>query len=327
MSASTITDKSIDMQKKDFIICAPLELVFLSHGAMTLVQLARAIERSGRSAFVCTYQFVNGREAILDIDFDSYQPANAAEKVFVDKVNRVRSEFGIRMLRNFTPERIDGCYVVYPEVMRFNALNAKRVVRYFLNKDTHVPNTRVEVGPDDFVLSFSDAMHPDPHHVSLYVGDDSALFNNEGTYPATERKMDITYIGKGDQYGLSGVIPGTIEITRTWPTTKEQLAILLRNCRFFYTGDACTKLNLEALSCGAIPAFIHNGPWTDAEIDGGEFGVFPRLHAGTKERDTFLETFEVQRTEYLGRLRSYIDGWDANIARFIEKVDAHFDAR
>lgn len=315
------------MQKRDFIICAPLEMVFRSHGVMTLVQLARAIERTGRSALVCTYRFINGREAILNIDFDTYQPMNDIEKNFIEAINRARKELGIQMLRDFSPERIDECYVVYPEAMRYNALNAKRVVRYFLNKDSHVPNARVNVGPDDFILSFTSAMHPNPHHISLYVGDDSSLFNSEGTYPATERKMDITYIGKGIEYGLSGVIPGTIEITRTWPTTKEQLAILLRNCRFFYTGDACSKLNVEALSCGAIPAFIHNGPWTDEEIDGGEFGLFPRLHAGIKDRDTFLKTFDVQRAEFLGRLRSYIDGWDDNISQLIEKVDAHFDAR
>jgi hypothetical protein len=311
------------MTKPDFIICAPLHFVFASNGVLALVKLARAIEKTGRSAYVCTYVHGNGQDTILAVDFDTYVCQNEQETQLVGTVRRATKEFGIQMLKDFSPQRIGECYVVYPEAIRYNPLNAKRVIRYFLNKDTFFPAAKVQVGPDDFILAHSRVMHPDPHHV-CYFAELNPLFNSEGSHPAQYRQMDLCYLGKGPTYGYTHIVPETVVITRTWPTTKEQLAILLRNCRFFYTADACSNLNVEALACGAIPAFLDYGPWKPEEIDSAEPGVFPRLYDGIAAGDNFYEEFEVARAGYLGRLGSYIDGWETSVAQMIEKVDAHF---
>ncbi|MBR8229843.1 hypothetical protein KDX05_16140 [Burkholderia vietnamiensis] len=313
----------ISMGNADFIICAPLYLTFKSNGVLALARLAQAIEKAGRSAYVCTYQFVDGRESILGIDYDTYEPKNDAERQIVDEVLRAVRTFDLKMLKDFSQRRIDECYVVYPEVMVNNALNARNVIRYFLNKDN--PARPVNVGERDFILTHSKVMHPNPHHVS-YFGDVNPLFHSNGTYPAEHRQMDITYIGKGALYGAPEVVPGTVLITREWPASKEQLAIMLRNCRFFYTADACSNLNVEALACGAIPAFMDNGPWRDEEIDGAEPGKFPRLYAGIEAGEDFYARFEEARAQYFENLRGYIDGWDAGAAEMIEKVDRHFAA-
>ncbi|PLZ01908.1 hypothetical protein CY652_12785 [Burkholderia sp. WAC0059] len=313
------------MKDPDFIICAPLHMVFMSNGVLALTQLARAIEKAGRSAFMCAYNYVNGRELIFGIDFDTYVPKNDGEKNFVGVIKRAERELGIRMLKDFSPQHINECYVVYPEAMRNNALNAKRVVRYFLNKDGIMNGIKVNVGPDDFILAHSRVMHPATQHV-CYFAEVNPIFHNEGTYPAQYRRLDITYVGKGAVFGVTGAVPHTVEITRTWPTNKDQLVQLLRNCRFFYTGDACSQINVEALACGAIPAFLDNGPWTDDELDRFEPGPFPRLYAGMTAGENFYDEFEVARTRYLTRIRELTASWDANVAEMIDKVDVHFSA-
>ena len=112
--------------------------------------------------------------------------------------------FDLKLLKDFSQRRVDECYVVYPEVMVNNALNARNVIRYFLNKDN--PGRRVNVGERDFILAHSRVMHPDPHHV-CYFADVNPLFHNNGTYPAELRQMDIAYIGKGALYGAVDGVP------------------------------------------------------------------------------------------------------------------------
>jgi hypothetical protein len=318
----------ITMKQPDFIICAPFAMANKSHGVRTLVELARAIERSGRRAFLCTYAIVSGHEAIFRIDFNSITPGNEYDKQFVDSILSVQRDYNVRFLSDFSPEYLAECYVIYPEAMAApNALDAKHIIRYFLNKDGALTGRKVRPGPDDFILAFSQSMHPNPHHVCLYAGHDYETFCADNTIPTGERRFDVTYIGKGVLSGLTGIMPGTIEITRTWPKTKEQLAILLRNCRFFYTGDACSKINTEALSCGAVPVYLDNGSWTDEEIDSSEFGAVPRLRPNTTIGPDFFAEFEVRRTEFMKRVEARIDDWERSVQQMIDKCDRHFAQR
>jgi hypothetical protein len=313
------------MKQPDFIICAPFAMVNKSHGVRTLVELARAIERSGRRAFLCTLAFVGGQEAVFQVDFGSITPSNDDERQFVDSILQIERDFNVRFLKDFSPQYLAECYAIYPETMLApNALNAKRVIRYFLNKDGVLTGRKVCSGPNDFILAFSQTMHPSPHHICFYTGHDHETFHTDNTVPAGQRQFDVTYVGKGTLQGLSGVMTGSVEITRTWPETKEQLAILLRNCRFFYTGDACSKINVEALSCGAVPVFLDNGPWTDEEIDSGEFGTIPRLRPNTTIPPDFFAEFEVRRSEFMKRVEARISDWEPSVQQMIEKVDRHF---
>lgn len=315
------------MQKPDFIICAPIFSVARSNGVLALVEMGRAIQKLGRSVYFCVNSQRGDQEVIIDYDFDNVTTNDERGREFVESIRQARDRFGIQLLTDFSQKRIDESYVIYPEVMLYNVLNAKRTVRYFLNKDGNLRNGRkVNAGPNDFILAHSKTMHPNPHHVCFF-SQQNPVFHDENTHPAKDRKLDITYLGKGENYGLTGTMPNTITITRTWPQTKEELALLLRNCRMFITGDACSNLNVEALSCGAVPVFLHNGPWTDAEIDGTELGTLPRVHTGTTMGENFFDTFEVERKAFLARVRRLEEGWEQGVATFVEKVDAHFAER
>lgn len=313
------------MKKPDFIICGPFAMADKSHGVRTLVEMARAIERSGRRAFLYTYGFINGQETFFQVNFDKIEVQNEMEDNFFGSIFKLKRDFGVKFLTDFSPEYLANSYAIYPEVMRnSNVLKSRNVIRYFLNKDGELSGHKVESGSNDFILSFSESMHPNPHHICFYVGDDYEMFDSRNALATGERRIDVTYIGKGKHYGLSGVMPNTVEITRKWPKTKEQLAILLRNCRFFYTGDACSKINVEALGCGAVPVYLHNGTWTEEEIDSGEFGVIPRLRPNTTIGSDFFTNFETRRSEFMNRLQTLIDGWDPSVQQMIEKVDRHF---
>lgn len=316
------------MTQNDFIICAPFAMVNISHGVRTLIELARNIQKSGRRAFLCTYVFLNGQETVFPVNLETHVPGSDAERLLVDALRQIEVDYGVPFLTDFSSQFIDTCYVVYPETMTTqNALNAKRVIRYFLNKDGALTGRKVVLGHDDFILAYSQVMHPHPHHICFYAGHDVSMFNSDNTLATAQRKLDLTYIGKGATFGVTSIVRDSAEITRTWPATKEQLAILLRNCRFFYTADACSKINLEALSCGAVPVYMFNGPWTDEEIDGSEFGAIPRIYLDTKVGPDFFAEFDVRRAEFENRVKAHMQVWDESVQQMIAKVDQHFAQR
>ena len=297
----------------------------MSNGILALVRLAQSIESAGRTAYVCAYvtDEKKGEDIILKTDLDTYAPQNELEKQFLAPIKWAQKTYGIKTLKNFSQEYINSCYVLYPETICGNPFDAPRIIRYFLNKDGNLNGRKVNIDPGDFILAHSKVMHPAPHHI-CYFASLNPVFHNEDTYPTQFRKLDITYIGKGELYGFKEMVDGTLLVTRDWPPEKDQLAMLLRNCRFFYTADACSNINVEALACGAIPIFIHNGPWTDEEIDGYESGPIPRISLGQRPSANVFAEFDAARVDYVQRLKNWIDAWEPSVAQMIEKVDRHF---
>jgi hypothetical protein len=85
-------------------------------------------------------------------------------------------------------------------------------------------------------------------------------------------------------------------------------------------------MNVEALYCGAIPVFVRKMPWTDAEIDGTELGVLPRLASDAILGPDFFEEFEFARKGFVERVERVMRNWDAGVDDLIYKVDRHFGA-
>jgi hypothetical protein len=314
------------VSKPDFIICAPLRNARESNGILALVSLAHSIEKAGRTVQICVTGSFPDEGVAHRVDFDSYVPHNDVERQFIEDTLEVRDRYGLRLLKDFSPQTIESSYVIYPEVILDNPLNATKVIRYFGNKNGILKEgAMVNIGPDDFVLAHSKMIDPSAHHVAFFARQDP-LFHNAGTHPTADRKLDITYIGKGVLYGVGGTVPNTLALTRSWPTEKAQLAMLLRNCRFFYTGDAWSNINVEALACGAVPVFLHNGPWTDEEIDGTELGALPRVsrNTGNTSDPSFFKKFDVRRTRFLNQVKTVEREWDQRVAELIEKADDHF---
>ena len=314
------------MKKPDFLICAPLHSANSSNGVLGLFHLAKTLEKLGHPAYMCQ---IDGADdgSVYAGDLTKHRSTNAHDKYCVRLALQNAETYGVKLLTDFSRERIDASYVIYPETVLGNPLRARNVVRYFGNRDGALKNgAKVKRGASDFLLAHSRAMTPEAHHVCCFAWM-NPLFNRNGSQPPLRRTLDLSYIGKGALSGFIGHVTNTVTIGRHWPESKEELAVLLRQCRFFYTADACSNINNEALSCGAIPVFVHNGPWSDAEIDAFEAGAIPRLRQNEELDDAQFAHFEIRRVAYLAALSDIDQGWEPSVRELAEKVDRHFEPR
>lgn len=312
------------MSLPDFLLCFPIQTIGHSNGGQALVELTRSITRAGRAARICVTDSYPHDEEVVRVDLTRFQPTNEAQRAFCETVLRLTEELGLTLQQDFDRVSLDACYVLYPEVILGNPLQARRVIRYFGNKDGILKQGRaVQAGQRDFLLGHSRVVAPNADHICFFARQ-NPLFHRLDTHEARYRRLDLTYVGKGELYGMGGCVDNTVEITRLWPTSKTQLAMLLRNCRFFYTGDAWSNINVEALACGAIPVFLALGPWTNEEIDGSELGVLPRLTPGVALSESLFSEFEVARAALLDRVAEVDARWDASVVELIHKVDRHF---
>jgi hypothetical protein len=137
--------------------------------------------------------------------------------------------------------------------------------------------------------------------------------------------IDLTYIGKGHLYSSNTpTINNSIEITRNWPSQKNQLSYLLHRSRFLFTYDNFTNLNVEAVICGAIPVFLLDKPYSDDDIDGGEFGYIPRIKFGEKITPSVFKKFHEERLDFLDRIQQILSQYEPSVNELVEKLEAKF---
>ena len=222
--------------------------------------------------------------------------------------------------------------VVYPEVVSGNPVCASKVVRYLGNKDGLLTGQKMNAKPRDFLLAHSKVIEPKANCV-LFNAELNPVFNENGAKPFYGRPMDATYTGKGFIHGKGFVHgecptqPNMLLIERIWPKGQDQLAYLLKNIRFFYTWDAWTATNLDALMCGCIPFFLRYEPWTEEELDGSELGVIPRLDWSRKisyDSNQWLERFEQEKAALITRIGELNASWNARVKDFMEQVEGYF---
>jgi len=164
-------------------------------------------------------------------DFSNKSAGNVMLYTLNEELNRLgyKSEI-LKFLEKRTIT--DDTIVIYPEVIDGNPLNAKNIVRYYLNREGMAAGNAVNSGPNDFILAFNKLYHPSPDAILRYEKIDPNFYSTE--ISPLNRRLDCTYIGKGLHYSeYCKVIDGTIEITRTAPAMKEGLANLLRQTRFY----------------------------------------------------------------------------------------------
>jgi len=215
----------------------------------------------------------------------------------------------------------EDCFVLYPEVVLGNPLNAKKVIRFFGNKEGAFTNKKIQYGKSDFSVAHSKIVKPDADYV-LFYADVNPCFNDDNTEPFYKRTLDATYIGKGYLYGKCEHIKGTVEIGRKIPNSQEGLAEILKSVRFFHTWDSMTQTNVEAVLCGAVPVFRRYDPWTKEEIDSVEIGYIPRLDF-TTEID--YKTFKIHQLALKEKVLELTNSWDERVLGFVHAVELHFE--
>ena len=85
-------------------------------------------------------------------------------------------------------------------------------------------------------------------------------------------------------------------------------------------------LNVEAVLCGAVPIYLNYGPWSDEEIDRGEFGKVPRLKAEQfEDLPNFRNSFDFERRALKQKIEHLQLQWPSNVDKFLTAVIQHFD--
>jgi hypothetical protein len=162
--------------------------------------------------------------------------------------------------------------VVYPEIVTGNPLGAKRVVRYLLNKEAQFGQGVIKKAPTDYVLVYSN-LYGTGHCNLLIPHYNFEIFNEFGALDLEKRTQSCWYIGKGDKYGEVSPVPGALEITRSWPADRFELASILKKTKLLFTWDSTTSLITDAIMCGAVPVLLRIEPWSVQGLEQLENGV------------------------------------------------------
>ena len=167
---------------------------------------------------------------------------------------------------NFDKSQIkDDDIVVYSDVISGNPLEAKRVVRYLLNRPYYLLSQGVEYGDSDFLMAYSQIV--DENLPQLFIlNDDRHLYG--GTPSAEKQDQLAIYFGKVNLGMLSArskeiqrIVSSykkTIIITRFYPTSKLELIKILRTSQLLLCFDPLTNLSYEATLCGTPSVVFDN---------------------------------------------------------------------
>lgn len=210
---------------------------------------------------------------------------------------------------------------VQSEVTPGYAIGTPRVVRYVGNREGYLTGRGMGSRPDDFVLAHSRVVHQSPHAV-LYFAEQAPCFRADDTRTALERSIDLSYAGKGVLYGDTPTPYGAISLARDWPPTQPELALLLRSTRFFYSWDAWTQTNVDALACGCILVVLGYGPWKSGDLDASELGRIPRLDSEHQTID--VDAYEAARAALLARRDDLIASWPSRVDATLAAIERHF---
>jgi hypothetical protein len=242
---------------------------------------------------------------------DLYHPGHQRVELSMDNVDK--------SVRDFLEHGV----IIYPEQVTGNPLGASRVVKYLLYKDEKY----IRESASEYILSFSKLFHASPDGYLFKPFSDDNL-HSKGARHWSERTMDLTYFGKGPQFTECFKIPDTLVLSRKWPEDKNQLGILLRQCRYFFTWDAVTQTNLDAVACGAVPIVLHDLQMARDELDCGEMAALPDVRlTNLQDRNSVRgDPVEIDRTMLeINRLAaSYIDTWPERVLQFAHDVHRFF---
>lgn len=311
----------------NIIICAPFQNYDHSNGILALIHLGLNLIKCGNVVKFCITGVDDQSQYVIDLlNLREYEyNVHSFEYELLKKIDSVKEKFGIDYLYDYSLNNVNKNIVIYPETIIGNPLKADKVARYFGNKDGVLIDSKVDIGENDFIVAHSRSLFTDAHHY-LFFSYVHPAFVVDQIIPFNDRKFSSFYVGKGYLYTSPCAFSDMIEITRHWPAHKSQLSIILQNSQFFFTYDAWSNINVEAVLCGAVPVFLDNGPFSDDEIDGAELGALPRIKCG--ENIDFspekLSQFYEKRAALISRMNQAIQKWESGVGEFSDKLKIHF---
>jgi len=208
--------------------------------------------------------------------------------------------------------------VISPDGIRGNPFNAKRLVRYVLGRENEPVNDGV------YTVYYSRVFPLDRSkeaRILYYLPIDLSLFNANSAPP---RNQDMLWLGKGAKF-CTEKPANVVDITYSWPPTREELAANLRRTRYLYSYDAVSATNLEAILSGAVVVLkhlsYHSWQWTRDDIELSEPGA-GGFAFGDSEQE--IERAFDTRHELTERVRFHIARFRPELLSFVDDTQRHF---
>jgi hypothetical protein len=192
--------------------------------------------------------------------------------------------------------------VVYPEVEDGNPLEAKRIVRYFLNRPGLIRKAKYTQG--EYAFCYCGLLRrfvPSDDRILTIPVVDTGLFYDRGF----ERYGEVVWWGKWDGPDvLDYQRQGMRKITLDWPEDHETLAALFQCTRIFYSYTDYTMLTIEARLSGCptvvIPSSFYSADVFAEGSPGGIAGLAWGPSLGQIKRAfSTVRSFKHQYMEYI----------------------------
>lgn len=251
----------------NFIIAAP-PYTSRSGGVMVLHELCTELNKLGYKAGLAI--ITEGSQADQNFKFGF-----TSKDEFLDISGQYYDYFTGQNdfeIKNF----ISNACVIYPDIIKGNPLQGKIFATYVLGKPLY------EI-VSDYTIGFSKIYIENPNMI-LFKPFVSDWMNDRNTLHWSQRKLNLTYFGKGPSYTECFLIDGSVLIERDWPRDKRQLAELLRNCKYFFTWDSITATMTDAVLCGAVPILLQEKQIDWCEINQSELGPLPKIKFNFKSK-------------------------------------------
>lgn len=317
-----------------FVICCPVHNADHSNGILSMLILCQTLSNLGYASYVFPTSGWPHEDDPLPVDeLLRVMKDNPEANNTVFNLSTITRRLGLQVVTRFPDGVPPDVIVIYPETVSKNILKANRVIRYFGNKDGILrPGIEYKGGNERiFTISHSKIFCHQTSYILFFPHVDAA-FLGPSELPTQARTLTLTYVGKGSLYqDKTPIVPGSVEVTRFWPSQKGQLATMLRHSKFLFTYDHWSNVNLEAVMCGAIPVFIGKDPWTPFNIDNAELGPLPRLtsdhldHLDLDRLDAqFFASFENRRCELRQRVTALCRDYASEVKRMVDSVRIFF---
>lgn len=290
-------------KKPTFIVVSP-PYSARSGGIMVLHQLCTELNRVGYKAGLVL--ITEGSQAAQGFKF-----GYSINSSFLDP-GGVYHDFFTNQPASKAHDFIANSIAIYPDIIIGNPLNSRAFCTYVLG----VPKYDIV---SQYIIRFS-KLFIDKYDFTLHKSFIDPCMNDHDTRHWTERELNITYIGKGRDFLDCRTIPGTVLIERDWPQTKQELAILLKNCKFFFSWDCISATNSDSVLCGAVPVLMHDLQLPRTTINKGEYGELPivenplsLLNKLSKKEEKQINTMLIK---FKSKMLSYCESWNKNVKAF-----------
>ncbi len=207
--------------------------------------------------------------------------------------------------------------VIYPDIIRGNPLNARRCATYVLG----FPKFEIK---SDFIISYAKNYISNPDSI-LYKPFISEYMHSRETPHWSQRNLSLTYFGKGPAYADCTLVPGTVLIERDWPRDKQQLALLLRQCKYFFSWDSLSATNIDAVLCGAVPILMQDKQLPRSVIDSLESGPLPTISYSpgmdTRSTPVNVAAIDTSMRNIVENLEKFKDSWQTQVINFCKQIE------